>query len=134
MGRKPLLFAGGAVAVRNAVLLGDEVLVRGVLEDRPRDFEKLVLRHRRKAYAFAEAMGVPPRFLEDIVQDSFLQAFECLPNLRQQENFGLWFLNIVRTTSRRFMRKRRSHQALECIPHDGDPGDEPEGVDLLEYT
>jgi DNA-directed RNA polymerase specialized sigma24 family protein len=93
----------------------DEILVRGVLEDRPREFELLVLRHRRNAYALAGAIGVPPLSLEEIVQDSFLQAFEHLPHLRHHENFGLWFLNIVRNTARRFMREKMSMQ-VRWIP------------------
>ena len=86
----------------------DETLVRGVLEEQPRAFEQLVLRYRRNAEALARALGAPPASLEDIVQDSFLQAFEHLPLLRHHENFGLWFLNIVRQVSRRFLREELS--------------------------
>jgi DNA-directed RNA polymerase specialized sigma24 family protein len=83
-------------------------LVRGVLEDQPRAFDLLVLRYRRNAEALAGALGVPPPSIEDIVQDSFLRAFEHLPLLRQHENFGLWFLNIVRHVSRRFLQEESS--------------------------
>jgi len=86
----------------------DELLVRGVLEEQPRAFDLLVLRYRRNAEALARALGVSPPSIEEVVQDSFLQAFEHLPLLRQHENFGLWFLNIVRNVSRRFLREEMS--------------------------
>ena len=102
----------------------DELLVRGVLEDQPRAFDLLVLRYRWNAETLAGALGVPPPSIEDIVQDSFLQAFEHLPLLRQHENFGLWFLNIVRQVSRRFLREEMS-RPRPAIP-EWEAGDEVE--------
>jgi len=67
----------------------------------------LVLRYERKAHAVARAARVPNAKLEDLVQDSFLKAFENLPRLRRAESFGSWFLSIVRNAARRSLRCAR---------------------------
>jgi RNA polymerase sigma-70 factor (ECF subfamily) len=109
----------------------DAILVQAALKDQPSAFEQLVLRYQKKAYAIARAIGVPPPALEDIVQESFLKAFEHLPQLRQHESFGLWFLNIVRNTSRRFMERKRSRP--NCPLPDWVKGDEGETLEQKEF-
>jgi RNA polymerase sigma-70 factor (ECF subfamily) len=109
----------------------DASLVQAALKDYPRAFEQLVLRYQKKAYAIARAIGIPPASLEDIVQKSFLKAFEHLPQLRQHESFGLWFLNIVRNTSRRFMERRRSRPI--CPLPDPVEGKEDETLEQKEF-
>lgn len=83
----------------------DGALVRDARRARPEAFERLVLRYQRRAYAVARASGCPVDGLEDLVQESFLQAFRGLPRLRSPEKFGAWFLNIVRNLARKELRR-----------------------------
>jgi RNA polymerase sigma-70 factor (ECF subfamily) len=109
----------------------DASLVQAALKDQPSAFEQLVLRYQNKAIAIARAIGVPSASLEDIVQESLLKASEHLPQLRQHESFGLWFLNIVRNTSRRFMERRRSRP--NCPLPDWVGGEDGETLEQKEF-
>ena len=71
-------------------LTSDATLVRRALADTPSAFEALVERYQRKATAIARALGVPASSVDDVVQESLLQAFSGLRNLRSPESFGPW--------------------------------------------
>ena len=101
----------------------DAVWVRRALDDRPDAFEVLVLRYERKAHAVARAARVPNAKLEDLVQDSFLKAFENLPRLRRAESFGSWFLSIVRNAARRSLRCARGPSTVPLPENLGAAGD-----------
>ncbi len=110
----------------------DAAWVRRALGDRPRAFEVLVLRYERRAHAIARAVGVPAACVEDVVQEAFLKAFENLPQLRQPESFGLWFLSIVRNTGRRWHREARRETAPLPEDIEAAPGESVEQAELRE--
>ena len=79
--------------------------VRRVRSGRPEAFEVLVFRYQRKAFAIARAAGVSSSSLDDVVQEAFFQAFRDLGALTVPSRFGAWFLQIVRNTAWRSLRK-----------------------------
>jgi RNA polymerase sigma factor (sigma-70 family) len=95
----------------------DSSWVQRALRDQPRAFEVLVLRYQKKAHAIARAVGAREASIEDVVQESFLKAFENLPRLRQPDSFGSWFLNIVRNEARRSLRGARSSLSVPLPDH-----------------
>jgi RNA polymerase sigma factor (sigma-70 family) len=103
----------------------DASLVREALADRREAFEALVLRYQQKAHAIARAIGVPADSVDDVVQESFLQAFCGLRKLSSPASFGPWLLTIVRNLSRRHLERSPRSVPLEAAiePVDEPPGD-----------
>ncbi len=83
----------------------DARLVMNALAGDPRSVEELVLRYQPRAYAVARAIGLNSAEPDDIVQEAFLQAISKLRTLRAPDRFGVWFLQIVRNTARRQIRR-----------------------------
>jgi RNA polymerase sigma factor (sigma-70 family) len=93
----------------------DAWAVRRVLAGRPEAFETLVFRYQRKAHAIARAQGVPPSALDDVVQESFLRSYGNLASLESPSRFGVWFLQIVRNTSSRYLRNAAARTGLPSL-------------------
>ena len=86
-------------------LRSDEELVAEARSGRPDAFETLIQRYQRRACAVGLGVGVRPDALQDVLQESFLQAFRDMASLRQPGSFGPWFLSIVRNAARMSLRK-----------------------------
>lgn len=113
-------------------LPSDAALVSRALSDKYSAFESLALRYQQKAYAIARAIGVPSSSVDDVVQESFLQAFCGLRGLRAPASFGPWFLSIVRNLSRKELE--RSRRPLDPVRLESRPPSEPrvDAMDLEE--
>jgi RNA polymerase sigma-70 factor (ECF subfamily) len=57
-------------------------------------FEELVTRYRSKVYGLAVRMMQDSADAEEIVQESFLSAWQNLPNFRGESAFGSWLYRI----------------------------------------
>jgi RNA polymerase sigma-70 factor, ECF subfamily len=68
-------------------------------------FRLLVERHRAMALARAARLGAGPGDADDIVQESFLQAFTALGRLRDPDRFGAWLGGIVVNVHRAAARR-----------------------------
>jgi len=113
----------------------DFSLVRGALAGRAGDFETLVSRYQRKAHAIARALGVPSDAVDDVVQESFLEAYRDLPRLRALASFGHWFLKIVRNVARKQLERARRSRASGLDEEVALAGGEPVEVrDLREHV
>jgi RNA polymerase sigma factor (sigma-70 family) len=82
------------------VEVGDGDLVRLAREGDAAAFRLLVERHRGKVRARAVRLGSPADDVDDIVQETFLQAFVALERLREPDRFGAWLAGIVRNVQR----------------------------------
>jgi RNA polymerase sigma factor (sigma-70 family) len=82
------------------VEVGDGDLVRLAREGDAAAFRLLVERHRGKVRARAVRLGSPADDVDDIVQETFLQAFVALDRLREPDRFGAWLAGIVRNVQR----------------------------------
>jgi RNA polymerase sigma factor (sigma-70 family) len=70
--------------------------------------EELVRRFRPWAVDFSAALlGGDTHLAEDAVQSAFMTAFSRLNELRDPNAFAGWFRQIVRTETRRILRRRR---------------------------
>jgi DNA-directed RNA polymerase specialized sigma24 family protein len=72
-------------------------------------FRVLVERHRGLARARALRLGADPGDVDDIVQESFLQAFVALDRLRDPGRFAGWLCGIVVNVRR--SRQEPAHPA-----------------------
>lgn len=85
--------------------LSDGELVRLARAGDPAAFRLLVERHLPMARAKAARLCFDPGDVDDVVQESFLQAFVGLDRLRDPERFAAWLGGIVRNVHRALRRR-----------------------------
>ena len=71
----------------------------------PVAFRLLVERHQAMVRARARQLGPDPGDVDDIVQESFLQAFLALDRLRDPDRFAGWLAGIVFNVCRSLHRR-----------------------------
>jgi RNA polymerase sigma-70 factor (ECF subfamily) len=99
----------------------DAALVLAALAGEPWAREALFRRHARLALGLAYRILPHDMEVDDLVQDSFLYAFEHLKGLTNPQAFQSWLSSIVvRTAGKRLRRRRlqirlglRSHQPID---------------------
>jgi RNA polymerase sigma-70 factor (ECF subfamily) len=112
-----------------SLLLGgqsDARLVALVREGRESAFEEIVRRYRAGLVAFAAAYAPPDR-AEDVVQESFLRAWDALRASTGEIRLRPWLYTIVRNRALNARRDARHH---EPIPDDLDGVPQPPDVVL----
>src|SRR6476646_525005 len=67
-------------------------------------FGQVVERFQRMAYAVAYTMLGDAHLAEDVVQEAFIEAYICLPKLREPAAFPGWFRRIVLKRGDRLVR------------------------------
>jgi RNA polymerase sigma factor (sigma-70 family) len=85
--------------------VSDGDLVRLARGGDPVAFRLLVERHQAMAQARARQLGPGPGDVDDIVQESFLQAFLALDRLRDPDRFAGWLAGIVFNVCRSLHRR-----------------------------
>ena len=85
--------------------LSDGDLVRLARGGDPAAFRLLVERHQAMVRARARQLGPDPGDVDDIVQESFLQAFLALDRLRDPDRFAGWLAGIVFNVCRSLHRR-----------------------------
>ena len=85
--------------------ISDGDLVRLARDGDPAAFRLLVERYQPMARARARSLGPPPGDVDDIVQESFLQAFIALDRLRDPGRFAAWLAGIVLNVCRGLQRR-----------------------------
>ena len=78
-------------------------------------FELLVRRYGTPAYRIALRILGNPTDAEDVMQDSLLQAWQALPELRDRRLFSTWLYRIV---TNRCLNAIRSRRATELLPNE----------------
>ena len=93
-----------------------------LLQDASRNFDEMLWPHLRAAYNFARWLVRNDHDAEDIVQESFMKAFQALDRFRGGEP-RVWLLAIVRNTAMNLLQRRRSEPALDDqdVPEPRDP-------------
>jgi len=111
---------------------------------RRKRFEQIALVHVGAAYNLARRLTRNERDAEDLVQESFLRAYQAFERF-QGEHSRAWLLTIVRNTYYTWRRLHKLHDldesfdeqshasALACSPHaESRSGDNPERLVLLQ--
>lgn len=99
----------------------DAEIVQSVLRGDREAFAVLVARHERAVWATAWRVLRNDHAAADAAQESFLQAFHRLANLRRPELFGVWLLRITQRESIRLARRRARDPSRSL----DEPGTEP---------
>lgn len=93
-----------------AVLDDDRELLQRVRAGEREAFYSLVSRYERPLYRSALAITRNPSDAEDVVQETFLRAYEHLEQFRGEAKFQTWLTQIALNTAR--MKLRKNHGAL----------------------
>lgn len=93
-----------------AVVDDDQELVQRVRAGEREAFYTLVSRYERPLYRSALAITRNPADAEDVVQETFLRAYEHLAQFRGEAKFHTWLTQIALNTAR--MRVRKNHGTL----------------------
>ncbi|MGH9413168.1 MAG: sigma-70 family RNA polymerase sigma factor [Terriglobales bacterium] len=87
----------------------DWVLVRQSCAGDRGAFDALVLRYERRLFRTALGICGNSADAEDVVQETFLRAFEHLDQFRGDAKFQTWLTQIVLNTARMKLRKNHGH-------------------------
>lgn len=102
----------------------EQALVARAREGDAAAYSELVGRYERKIFRLAKHITQNDEDAEDVLQESFLKAFEHLPDFQGQSKFYTWIVRIAVNESLMKLRKRKSDRTV--------PLDEP--VDTGEDT
>ncbi len=102
----------------------EEMWIRQAAQGDLEAFNQLVLHFQDVAYSHARALLGDPYSAEDVVQDSFIKAFQNLHGLRGG-SFRGWLLRIV-TNSAYDMLRRSGRRPIQSLLPEGDEGEEIE--------
>jgi len=75
-------------------------------------FNDLVTRYSRKIYRLAQHITQNQEDAEDVLQETFLKAFEHLPDFHGQSKFYTWIVRIAVNESLMKLRKRKSDRTV----------------------
>lgn len=121
----------------------DEDLVARHLAGDPQAFAELVARHTGRLYNLAYRLTADQAEAEDIVQESFLRAFQALPRSQTGRAFKPWLFQIAVNRCRDWARRSRhrplAFSSLEGVgldehdsPAESVPGLDPSPLEQVE--
>ena len=92
----------------------DDVLISRAQVGDERAFTDLVRNYHAYVYAVVSAVLENPDDAEEVVQDTFINVYRNLPQLKDAASFNGWLAEIARNCARDRLRKRR----LDTVPID----------------
>jgi RNA polymerase sigma-70 factor (ECF subfamily) len=105
-------------------IFDESALVARARQGDPAAFNDLVTRYERRIFRLAKNITQSDEDAEDVLQETFLKAFEHLPGFQGQSKFYTWIVRIAVNEALMKLRKRKSDKTV--------PLDEP--VDTGEDT
>lgn len=109
-------------APQTAIETPESELVAGAKSGNNEAFEELVNRYEKKIYRLALRLTGNAEDAEDVLQETFLKAFEHLPDFRQDSRFYTWLVRIAVNEGLMKLRKRRSDRSepmQDSVDEDG---------------
>ena len=94
---------------------GDEALARAAAQGNESAFETLVTRFQGRVYRLARRLTRSDGDAEDVLQETFLQAYRGLPAFRSEARFSTWLYRIATNAAlmHNRSRERRPVEPLE---------------------
>ncbi|XOV93555.1 MAG: RNA polymerase sigma factor [Bacteroidota bacterium] len=85
----------------------DIYLIKQILAGDSQGYAELLDRYQTRVYNFVLYMLRSKEEAEEVVQDTFVNAFKSLRNFRQEAKFSTWLLRIAYNNSLTRLRKKR---------------------------
>lgn len=85
----------------------DKALIEAALRGEPESFEMLIRTHSRTLFAVAYAVLQDTAEAEDVVQETFLRAWNKRRWMRDPEKFPAWLTTVARNRACDILRRRR---------------------------
>lgn len=109
----------------------DDQLIELTLRGSHRAFESLFARHKKQLYHSMLRVTKSADLSEELVQDSFVQAFVKLGSFKREAAFSSWIFRIALNKYLGMQRTRRASQSLDALEDNShfepiDPQDSPE--------
>lgn len=103
------------------VIESDQTLIRQSCAGNQEAFEQLVLHYKDRVYTLACRVLGNRGEAEDVAQDTFLRAYECLADFRGEARFSTWLYRICYNLCvNRFHRKNReasNNSVPDAVPN-----------------
>ena len=99
-------------ATTDAGVFDESGLLAKAREGDPTAFSELVNQYSRKIYRLAKHITQNDSEAEDVLQETFLKAFEHLGDFQGQSKFYTWIVRIAVNESLMKLRKRRSDRTV----------------------
>jgi RNA polymerase sigma-70 factor (ECF subfamily) len=105
----------------------DAELVRRAVQGDHDAFGRLVRRHQNALFRYGLAMGLDRDVALDLLQDTFVKAWERLGQCRDRERVRAWLFRIFRNAMLDWRRDvRRAEVPIHAVAEPADPADWPE--------
>jgi len=85
-------------------------------------FEELVNRYEKKIYRLGLNITSSPEDAEDVLQETFLKAYQHLPEFREDSRFYTWLVRIAVNEGLMKLRRRRSDKSVSLDDQVDDEG------------
>ena len=96
----------------------DDELIAAFLEGNEEAFNRLVLKHQRRAYNIAYRFLANHEDATEVAQDAFVRVYRNLRRFKGQSSFKTWLYKIVLNLARNRYRKRVSRGELKKVSLD----------------
>lgn len=104
----------------------DSRLVTLTLDGDGSAFEQIVLRCQRSVFAAVREIVSDAFAVEDIAQETFIDAYRNLYSLREPDKLRSWLIGIARRKSLRYVTRKRRFEDIESADTRYDPDGDPE--------
>lgn len=87
--------------------MDDNTYIQKVIEGDADSFRYLIDRYKGKAFSVAFSVLRNQSFVEDVVQDAFIKAYQNINTFRGDSKFSTWLMRIVVNESIKVLRKQK---------------------------
>ncbi len=96
----------------------DEICIQRILEGDSEEFRQLITKYKDMAYSIAMSVIKDEFHAEEIIQDSFIIAYEKLSTFKGDSKFSTWFYRIVINESFKLAKKHKTEfvDFVETMP------------------
>lgn len=107
---------------QTAIVKDDTVLVTEAKAGSYPAFEELVNKYEKKIYRLGLNITGSPEDAEDVLQETFLKAFQHLPDFREDSRFYTWLVRIGVNEGLMKLRRRRADKTVPIEDHVDEEG------------
>ena len=90
----------------------DEILVERLQQGDAAAFDELYLKYRDEALRTASLITGSRADREDVVQEAFVQCYQCIGQLRDRTRFKAWLFTLLTRAAWKYCRKRSREQPV----------------------